>query len=103
MGSAKPFVRYTMARSSWKKSAAKWFPGLDDKAKNFEAMLRAQYESQRMFTSSGGFLKNFTALNHRTILLCGESLWVNAAGTYEQIDPKIINELASSKKRKIHV
>ena len=77
-------------------------PDLDDqKLEKLETLLRAQYECQRMFTSCGWFFEEFHRIEpQNNIAYAAKALWLTQKATGEQIDPKIVSELAQVRSEK---
>ena len=58
-------------------------------------LLRAQYESLRMFTSCGWFFDEFHRIEpQNNIAYAAKAIWLTQKAAGEQIDPKIIEKLA---------
>ncbi len=77
-------------------------PDLDEhKLNKLEILLRAQFECQRMFTSCGWFFEEFHRIEpQNNIAYAAKALWLTQQATGEQIDPKIIGELAQVRSEK---
>jgi hypothetical protein len=77
-------------------------PELDEqKLKKLDTLLRAQFECQRMFTSCGWFFEEFHRIEpQNNIAYAAKAIWLTQHATGEQIDPKIVEEMAHVRSEK---